>query len=335
MPITALDIGTHSIKIVVAKDNNGQVINKALELPNKLGLVIPKNDQETLQYSEMMVNLFHDYKLDQSDVRLSLPEYLIANKVIEIPYLNDAELASAIGWQAEQVIPIPKNDLALQYQVLQKPDKKTADAKMKVLLVGAHKSLVERVNNIFLNIGIEATLMETQIFSIIRSLDIQGEDPETIILNMGASGNDIAVVANGMFEFVFNSKTGSSLIDSAIAQSFNLDIKQAQEYKINYGLDSSQVEGKLVQVISPIIDNLIIDLQKSIRFFTQYHPEQKIKRVVLSGGPAQMKGLIEKIQQTLNIEVLQVAPFATAKGQIPEKNQLSFGVCMGLIARKL
>lgn len=335
MSITALDIGTHSIKIIVTKDNNGQVIGKSLELPNKLGLVVPKNDQETLQYSEMVANLFHDYKLDQSDVRLSLPEYLVANKVIEIPYLNDAELASAIGWQAEQVIPIPKNDLALQYQVLQKPEKKTPDAKMKVLLVGSHKSLIERINNVFLGIGIEATLMETQIFSIIRSLDINSEDPETIILNMGASGNDIAVVADGMFEFVFNSKTGSSIIDSAIAQSFNLDLKQAQEYKINYGLDPNQVEGKLVQIISPIIDNLIIDLQKTIRFFTQNHPQQKIKRIVLSGGPAAMKGLVEKITQTLGLEVLQVAPFAKAKGQIPEKNQLSFSVCMGLVARKL
>lgn len=335
MPITALDIGTHSIKVVVTKDNNGQIIQKGLEVPNKLNLVAPKNDQEGLQFSEMITNLFNDYKLDQSDVRMSLPEYLVANKVIEIPYLNDAELASAIGWQAEQVIPIPKNDLILQYQVIHKPEKKTPDAKMKVLLVGSHKSLIERINNIFLNIGIEATLMETEIFSIIRSLDIQSDDPETIILHMGASSNDIAVVANGMFEFVFNSKTGSSLVDAAIAQSFNLDIKQAQEYKASYGLDASQLEGKLVQVISPIIDNLIIDLQKAIRFFTQYHPEQKIKRVVLSGGPAQMKGLLAKISQTLNLEVLQIAPFVKTKGQIPDKNQLSFGVCMGLIARKL
>ncbi|AKM81672.1 MAG: hypothetical protein UT13_C0001G0713 [Candidatus Pacebacteria bacterium GW2011_GWF2_38_9] len=335
MSITALDIGTHSIKIVIAKDSKNQTIQKAIEVPNKLGMVSPKNDQEILQFSEMVNNLFHDYKLDQNDVRLSLPEYLVNTKVIEIPFLNDAELASAIGWQAEQAIPIPKNDLTLQYQVLQKPEKKTANATMKVLLVGSYKSLVEKINNVFLNIGIEATLMETQVFSVIRSLDIDGNDPETIVLHMGASGNDIAVINGGMFEFVFNSKTGSTLIDAAIAQSFNLDNKQAQEYKINYGLDQTQMEGKLFQIISPIVDNLIIDLQKTIRFFTQNHPEQKIKRVVLLGGPAQMKGLVERISKALNLEVMQAAPFAKAKGQIPETNQLSFSVCMGLIARKL
>ncbi|HPS40738.1 MAG TPA: type IV pilus assembly protein PilM [Candidatus Woesebacteria bacterium] len=335
MSITAIDIGTYSIKAVVTKDSKNQVIQKAIETPNKLGIVAPKSDQEVLQFGEMIANLFHDYKLEQTDVRLSLPEYLVTTKVIEVPFLNDAELASAIGWQAEQAIPIPKNDLLLQYQVLEKPTKKTADAKMKVLLVGASKSSVEKINNIFLNIGIEATLLETQMFSVIRSLDIQSNDPETIILQMGASSNDIAVIANGMFEFVFNSKTGSALVDSAIAQSFNLDNKQAEEYKINYGLDPTQMEGKLLQIISPVIDNLIIDLQKAIRFFTQNHPENKIKRVVLSGGPAAMKGLTERIVQALNIEVLQAAPFAKAKGQIPEQNQLSFSVCMGLIARKL
>jgi type IV pilus assembly protein PilM len=335
MSITALDIGTHSIKIVVSKDDKGQNIQKSLEVPNKLGIIAPKSEQEVLQFSELIANLFHDYKLDQSDVRLSLPEILITSKVIEIPYLSDAELASAIGWQAEQAIPIPKNDLVLQYQVLKKPEKKVANATMKVLLVGSHKSIVDKINNIFLNIGIEATLMETQIFSVIRSLDIESSDPETIILQMGASSNDIAVISNGMFEFVFNSKTGSSLIDSSIAQSFNLDSKQAEEYKVSYGLDPNQMEGKLTRVVTPIIDNLILDLQKTIRFFTQNHPEQKIKRVVLSGGPAQMKGLTEKISQSLNLEVLQAAPFAKSKGQLPERNQLSFSVCMGLVSRKL
>lgn len=335
MSITALDIGTNAIKIVVVKNNKSRQILKAIEAKNKLGLVAPKSDQEALQFSEMVANLFHDYKLDQSDVRLSLPEYLVTSKVIEIPFLNDAELASAIGWQAEQAIPIPKNDLSLQYQVLQKPDKKTPNATMKVLLVGARKSIVEKINNVFLNIGIEATLMETQMFSVIRSLDIESSDPETIVLQMGASGNDIAVIANGMFEFVFNSKTGSNLVNQSIAQSFNLDNQQAEEYKINYGLDSSQLEGKLSQVIMPIINNLIIDLQKTVRFFSQNYPDRKIKRVVLSGGPAQMKGLVEKINQDLSLEVLQAAPFAKAKGQIPDKNQLSFSVCMGLIERKI
>lgn len=334
MSITALDIGSHSIKVVVTKSNKQRTIEKALEVSNPLGLIIPQTDREVAQFTELMANVFHDYKLSQSDVRLSLPEYMVSCKVIEVPMLTDAELASAVGWQAEQVIPIPKDDLSLQYQVLWKPDNKQPEAKMKVLLVGAKRSLVERLNNVFLDLGIEASLLETQLFALIRSLDIHDDDPESIILQMGASSSDIAVVANGLFAFSFSSKNGSQLLNAAIAQSFNLDDAQAESYKCQYGLNPNELEGKLFQVLRPMLDGLVQDLQKTMRFFSQTHPGQTIKRIVTAGGPAAMIGLNEHLSQSLGVEVVTCAPFAQAHGQVPQQNQLSFAVSMGLVARE-
>jgi type IV pilus assembly protein PilM len=335
MSITALDIGTHTIKAISAKNGKQIQLIKTVDVPNSLGLVIPQSDQETTQFSEMIANLINDYKLDASDVRLSLPESVIANKVIEVPVLTDAELASAIGWQAEQYIPIPKDDLSLEYQVLARPDKKMPDAKMKVLLVASRKSFIQKLNDIFLNLGIEPTVMETQMFSVIRALNLRSDDPETLIVHMGASNLDLAVIANGMFDFIFSTKNGAQLLTNAIAQSFALDLTQAEEYKITCGLNPEQLEGKLVQVILPIVNNVVVEIQKALRYFSQLHPGQTIKRVVLSGGPAEMIGFSQYLAQQVNTEVLLMAPFAEAKGQIPESKQLHYTVCMGLIMRKL
>jgi len=335
MSITALDIGTHTIKAISAKNGKQIQVLKAVDIPNSLGLVIPQSDQETTQFSEMIANLLNDYKLDASDVRLSLPESIIANKVIEVPVLTDAELASAVGWQAEQYIPIPKDDLSLEYQVLFRPDKKMPDAKMKVLLVASRKSFVRKLNDIFLNLGIEPTVMETQMFSVIRALNLRSDDPETLIVHMGASNLDLAVVANGMFDFIFITKNGAQLLTNAIAQSFALDLKQAEEYKITYGLNPEQLDGKLIQVILPIVNNVVVEIQKALRYFSQLHPGQTIKRVVLSGGPAEMIGFSQYLAQQINTEVFLMAPFAEAKGQIPETKHLHFTVCMGLVMRKL
>lgn len=335
MSITALDIGTHTIKAISAKNGKQIQVLKAVDIPNSLGLVIPQSDQETTQFSEMIANLLNDYKLDASDVRLSLPESIIANKVIEVPVLTDAELASAVGWQAEQYIPIPKDDLSLEYQVLFRPDKKMPDAKMKVLLVASRKSFVRKLNDIFLNLGIEPTVMETQMFSVIRALNLRSDDPETLIVHMGASNLDLAVVANGMFDFIFSTKNGAQLLTNAIAQSFALDLKQAEEYKITYGLNPEQLDGKLIQVILPIVNNVVVEIQKALRYFSQLHQGQTIKRVVLSGGPAEMIGFSQYLAQQINTEVFLMAPFAEAKGQIPETKHLHFTVCMGLVMRKL
>jgi type IV pilus assembly protein PilM len=336
MSITALDIGTHSIKAILAKNTKEISIIQAVDVPNAANLVIPQSDQETAQFSEMIANLMNDYKLDASDVRLSLPESIIANKTIEIPVLTDAELASAIGWQAEQYIPIPKEDLLLEYQVLFRPEKKTPENKMKVLLVASRKSFIQKLNDVFLGLGIEPTILETQMFSVIRALDLQSNDPETLIVHLGANNLDLAVIANGMFDFVFSSKNGSQLLTNAIAQTFGLDLKQAENYKITYGLNAEQLEGKLVQVMLPMVNNVVSEIQKAIRYFSQLHPGQTIKRVVLSGGPAEMIGLSQYLSQQLsNVEVLLMAPFAKAKGKIPENRHLQYTVCMGLVMRNL
>lgn len=335
MSITALDIGTFSIKALAAKAGKQLQIIKAIEVPNKLGFVLPRAEQELQQFTDQIANLFHDYKLDQEDVRLSLPEYLIASRVIEIPLLTEAELASAIDWQAEQYIPIPKDDLTLQYQVLEKPARKVDNAKMKVLLVGTRKSLAEKLNNIFLNLGIEPTLLETQAFSVIRSLDINPSDPDTLLVHLGANSSLFASIYQGKFDFVLSSKIGSQLITNTIASSFNLDQKQAEEYKVNYGLDQKQLEGKLVAVQLPIINSLVGEIKKTLTFFEQNHQGEKIKRIVLTGGPAQMSGLAEYISQNLGTETMLIAPFAATKGQIPEQNQVSYSVCVGLAMRQL
>lgn len=335
MSITALDIGTHTIKALLAKPGKHLNIIKTIDVPNHLHLVVPQSEQENSQFMEMMANLLNDYKLDPSDLRLSLPESMIANKVIDVPVLTDAELASAIGWQAEQYIPIPKDDLALEYQVLNRPAKNSPEATMKVLLVASRKSLIEKLNNVFLNLGIELTIMETQMFSVIRALDIQNTDPETLIAQMGANTLDLAVIANGMFEFIFSSKNGSQLLTNAIAQSFSLDLNQAENYKISYGLDPQQFEGKLIPILLPIVDNLALEMQKALRYFSQLHPGQTIKRIVLSGGPAEMLGLSQHLTKKLGLEILLAAPFAQTKGQIPESKQLAFNVTAGLALREL
>lgn len=335
MSITALDIGTYSIKALVTKSAKSLSVVKAVEIPNKLGFIVPQTEQEFTQFTEQIGNLFNDYKLDQTDVRLSLPEYLTASRVIEVPLLTDAELASSIDWQAEQYIPIPKSDLTLQYQVLERPNKKTDNAKMKVLLVGTKKSITEKLNNVFLTLGIEPTLLETQVFSLLRALDILPDDPNTLLVHLGASSSVFASIFAGKFDFTVSSKIGSQLITNAIAQNFNLDLKQAEEYKINYGLDQRQLEGKVAAIAGPIVNGLVNELKKTIAFFDQNHPGQKLKRIVLTGGPAQMIGLTEYLSNALATETMLMAPFASAKGQIPEKNPISYSVCVGLCNREM
>jgi Tfp pilus assembly PilM family ATPase len=117
MPALAIDIGTYSLKFISGEPSAKPKISRVVEVPNTLGFAAPSDDAQTEKLSELIDTVINDHKLPRTNVRLSLPETFVSTKVISIPVLTDAELASAIDWQAEQFIQSQGRSCS-QYQVL-------------------------------------------------------------------------------------------------------------------------------------------------------------------------------------------------------------------------
>lgn len=335
MPALAIDIGTYTIKALSGNPGLSPTLTRAVELFNTTGISLPNDDSQMTALGTLMEQFINDNKLPTRDIRLSLPETVVSTKVISIPSLSDAELASAITWQAEQHIPIPPEELSLEYQVLYRPPKSQANTPMRVMLIGARKPIVERYVNMFAALGIEPTLLETQVMSVLRSLQIAASDPVTLVVHIGASTMDMALINQGEVEFVVTHISGGQLLTKTLEQAIGLDGKQAEEYKRTYGLIPDQFEGKVRNALLPAVQVLVTEMQKATRFFLNQHPTLSVQRVVLSGGTAQLPGLVQFVTESLGTEVLVASPFAQAKGQLPETNQVAYSVCMGLLMRQL
>src|SRR5258708_6380330 len=202
--IVSIDLGSFSVKAVQGKPGKTIQVTRAFETPNPTEVAAATDEATAEKLTELIKNVFTDHRLATTDVHLSLPETLVSTKVISIPPLSDAELATAIQWQAEQYIPIPKDELSLEYQVLYRPDRREKDTQMRVLLVGARKSVIEKYTDLFLRVGIEPTVLETQTLSLFRSLEFSLEDPPTLIIDMGATSTHLATVHQGELSFVYN-----------------------------------------------------------------------------------------------------------------------------------
>ena len=334
MPALALDIGNYSLKAVSASAGKKPVVETAVELLNPVGVVIPSDDVQSEKLSQFLSTFFSDNNLPKNDVRLSLPESVVSTKVIEIPPLNDAELASAIGWQAEQHIPIPLEELSLEYEVLYRPSKKEKNVPMRVLMIGVRKEIINKYLNVFLDMGVEPKILETQAVSILRALQFTPEDLSTLVVNLGAATMSMFIVAAGEMKFVFSTLSGGNLLTKTLAQSINLEEVQAEQYKRTYGLNEAQFQGKVREALLPSTDTLIAEMVKAIQFYDHESVQDQIKRVLLCGGSASLPGLVEYVTKKLGVEVLVSAPFATSSGEIPTENQPGFTVCMGLIMRE-
>ena len=167
MPALAVDIGSQTIKYLVGNTKVPPELSQAMALINTAGVVAPVDAASKEKYKEIFATIFKDSTVPKNDVRLCLPESLVSTKIVEMPLLSDAELASAVGWQAERNIPIPPDQLSLQYQVLFRPAKKE-DGQMRVLLIGVRKQLVEEIVIVLNDMGIEQGLIETTMLDLIR-----------------------------------------------------------------------------------------------------------------------------------------------------------------------
>jgi type IV pilus assembly protein PilM len=332
-PITAVDIGSYTIKIIQASRQNPLEITHVVEVANPIGKVIPDDETSAQALATVIGETFQQYQLSPKDVRLSLPESEVTTKVIEIPALTDAELASAIPFQAEQHIPIPLDDLSLEYQVLFRPDRKDKAQPMRVLMVGTRKSVVDRYVDVFVRCGIEPTMLETDMLAVIRAIEFVDTDPTTVVVHLGATRTNIAIVSQGQLQLVYTLPQAGAVLTRALEVGIPLPVEQAEEYKQLYGLDEMMSQGQVAKVLGPPVQTIVAEIQKALQFYRSEHPNDEPGHVLLTGGTAQLPKLVQSLASQLSKEVLLVAPFANVNGVIPEKNQHAFVVCLGLLKR--
>lgn len=331
----SIDIGTYSIKAISAKQKGKALeVSRVVEVPNTLGMSIPNDELSKDKMAQLLQALFSDNSLPKEDVRLALPESIVSTKVIQVPLLTDAELASAIGWQAEQFIPIPKDELSLEYQVLFRPDKSDRETPMRVLLIGVKRMIVEDLVSIFAGIGLEPTFIETQTIALWRSIHTTEQDPVSLVAHIGLSTMDISIERAGELAFVFSHPQGGMLLTRAVENMLTLPIQQAEEYKRTYGLDQQYFEGKVQAALLPVVKSMVDQIQKAMQFYTTQYPQEAVQRVYLSGGSAQLPGLVPYVASLLGVEVMMATPFASMTGQVPQANQAAYSICAGLVERQ-
>lgn len=330
MPTLALDLGSYSIKVLIGKPGKSAKVDKAFEVLNPTGLAAPTDDAQVEQMRQMMTTFWQDYALPKGQLRLSLPESVVATKVISIPPLSDSELASAIQWQAERHIPIPKEELSLQYQVIARPQSKQ-DTTMQVLLVGVRKQVVERYISLFQNIGVEPTLVETQAVSIYRNIGVAESDPVTLIAHLGASELILQVVTAGRLNFVVSHMGGGLLLTRVLQTTLNLEAGQTEQYVRAYGLDESQFEGKVREILLPQAREWLREMRIAMQYYANEHTGASVQRIILSGGVASLRNFAALVSAELGTEVLVSSPFGVAKTVENASNPPSFAVAMGLL----
>jgi len=341
-----VEIGSSGIKVVqLGLDNQRPRLMTYGYIEQPIDII--KNDAATSRDSVIsaLKSVLHESKVTTNKAVAALPSFTVFSSIISLPMMSRKELNSAVRFEAKKFVPMPIDELVLDWKLLKEnhdpktPAQAQAPKNLRVLITAAPKSLVRRYIEIFKAAGLQITDLETEALALERSLI--GTDPAPVmIVDIGAMATDIAVVVDGIPLINRSIDVGGNTMTKSIAQSLNIDHDRAEQFKRDFGLSSGDAT---VSQIPKTIEFVISSIVNEIRFVLNLYRSQgtgPIQRIVLSGGSSFLLNLPAYLEKTLSIKTFIGDPWARVVYPVEMKPLLNeiaprFSVAIGLAMREL
>ncbi len=335
-----LDIGSYSIKLIeLVRDGDRVGLLSAGAMPTPAHALSSNLRADTEAIAVALRQLVKDTGTKSRNVTIALPESKVFTRVIEVPQLSQRELTSAIKWEAEQYIPLPLDQVNVDYTVLREA-KETGTNKMEVLLVAAPKALIDRYLTILELAELTAVGAETEIIATSRAVARSASNVKTLmVVALGAQTTDIAVLKNGVLVFTRSVAAGGEALTRSIAQSFDFTVAQAEEYKRTYGLSPDKLEGKIALSAKPIMDTIVGEIKRGLAFHQEKYKDQPVQTILLTGGTSRLPGMVVHLAQATGVEVQMANPWVgiakDARFNVLNTEGPNFAVAVGLALRQV
>ncbi|MFA5000784.1 MAG: pilus assembly protein PilM [Candidatus Paceibacterota bacterium] len=365
--VVAIDLGISSVKLVQLRKEKGQAV---LETYGELACG-PYNDLSVGQATnlpiektvELLKDLFKEANVTTPVAIFSIPlrDSLIVS--IEVPEQARNNLAEVIPIEARKYVPVPISEVMLDWWVIPGSSADQANQaessegevsvsttendasakpahgrKIEVLVASIHKDSIHQYQEIANQLKLDINSFEIETFSSIRSV-IPNDLAATAILDLGAGSSKIAIVDYGIVRLSHTIDKGAQDITMAISKSLTVPFAKAEEIKRQVGLVGDIDKGDLVEMVSPIIEYIFAEANKVMLKYQKEH-QRSIDKIVLIGGGALLKGILETAKAIVGVPIVVGLPFDKVEApaflnDILKEAGPEFAVAIGLALRKL
>ncbi|KKU73985.1 MAG: Competence protein PilM [Parcubacteria group bacterium GW2011_GWA2_47_26] len=350
-----IDLGAGGIKVVElrAMDGKGNLITYGFSdrAPDEIGTDYLDNAEET---GGLLQKICKAARTTTLQAVTALPIPAVFSAVLSIGAVPKKELPAAVQWEAKKLIPLPLEEVVLDWRILSKEEGGKAAAKtegqeepakektMEVLLTAAPKSIIEKYVVIAKMAGLTLASLETESFALIRAL--LGSDPTpTILLDIGALRSNILIIDRGIPFLTRSLEIGGKRCTEVVAASLQVSLDRAEEIKRD--LSSTPLPGttpgELPAVFEDIFAPLINEIKYSVNVYRTRNTVARMpERIIFTGGGSTLPGLTEFFESKFNIRAFRGNPWERVQYHqdlVPLLQDLGpkFSVAIGLALRNL
>ena len=335
--VVGLKIGASQIAAAHVVNNGGPRLLGVARASLPLGVVVGGELREPEQLSAALKTLFRKNKLPQTCVRLGIANNRIGVRTLEISGIeDDSQLANAVRFRAQEVLPIPLDEAVLDYRIL---DDRVGDDGVRVcrvLLVVAHRELVERYVAACKKAGLKLIGIDLEAFALLRALsdpaNPPSDDASVVCIAIGHDRSTLAVSNGRVCEFTRVLSWGGSDLDVALARTLDLTPAAAEPLKHGLalgeggeaaGLDAPEADAARAAMLNEL-RSFARELVGSLRYYQEQPNSLGIAEILITGGASAAPGLAAELERLIGIPVHVAEPMARVRVPRKLRNQNGF-----------
>jgi len=341
-----IDIGTHSVKLVHLKRlNEGfKLLNYEIRPTVPDGIEYIPSDLRRDRYAPIITEMMRSLKINPKKVNhlvTAVGGEQVSIKQIKTIFLPDDELESALFFEAKKHLAISGGDMVLDFQVLSVEEKTN---NMNVLLCATTKDHLRAHTEILQQCNLTPHFVDAEALGVANSfaLNTYLEDGVFVLLNIGAHRTNMVVYGPKSKFFSRDIELGGYNITKDFMKARDLSFEDAEKFKLEHGLRGPAIDKSGLSISNldiadkPTEEVISLEVKRSLRYYVKEAGNSDFKKVLITGGSAKLAGLVEYLEEALNIPCEIFDPFYNLEmpDKFRNKRDPQLSLALGLAMRK-
>ncbi len=314
------ELSINEIRAVEITKNNGEYQILAMGyMPLDKGIIEEGFIRDAAAFQEAFLELMKQGKFTSTDVAITANNENLIMRYAQFPKVDKDKLRSMVLLQAQEFIPIPINEMEIDYVIAGETRNEDGAEQYNIMLVAARKQMLEGYINHFSSIKYVVNEIDSSLLSLCRGIAATGENGTYFLVNFTDDVLNFIVVKGEEIAMV-RSITVPDRSRAAIAEIFGLNETLEGEEEMSESEKEELVENAVALIMS--------ETSSTISYYSMQNEEQ-IEKVYLVANSKHNNKVLKELQENLPIPVSVPKFYSSLQGE-SSTSLTEYASCIGV-----
>lgn len=305
-----VDIGSASVKLVaLTKHGHSYQIEGYAVVPLPPTAVVDSNVEVPGEVSDAIARGIKVCGISLAHAVTAVPSSAVITKRLEISNaFVGMELEEQVQIEADQFIPYPLEEVALDFEVQGPVDK--APELNDILLVACRRDDVDSREEAIDGSGLKCEVVDIDTYAIERTLPLleHGEQGERLVgvVDIGAATLTLNVFKNNDIVYNREQAFGGNDLTNMIHQQKGIEVAEVERLLSAGELDAETMD----TLVLPFRQAVVQQVSRALQFYYSSGSQGQLNSLYLAGGTSGLEGLAALVEDEVGVVTRTANPFA-------------------------